>query len=211
MSDSVPSVNIYKEKIFPIIFMFLITAVFIAMVSGIYLATRDIVIRNERLYLKEAVLYSAGIPVPDSSQQIDELYSERIQEIKDADGNVSYYRVLSAGGGSSTVGYVLPASGPGLWGEIDAVVGFNGGLSSLTGVDFTRQNETPGLGARISEEWFKQQFRGKTGPFTRVPEGTRTTDPREFDAITGATITSTAVQNILNKTIEAVPSVVGRE
>ena len=41
-----------------------------------------------------------------------------------------------------------------------------------------------------------------------MSEGTDTTDPQEFDAITGATITSTAVQNILNKTLEQAPEIV---
>jgi Na+-transporting NADH:ubiquinone oxidoreductase subunit C len=209
MSDSNPSVNVYKERIFPVIFMFLVTVVFISLVSGIYLGTREKVIRNERLYLKRAVLYSAGLDIPEGAQEIDELYTRRIEEVRTNGEDVSYYRVI--GEGSQAGGFVLPAVGPGLWGEIAAVVGFEQDLSRLTGVDFTKQNETPGLGARISEEWFRLQFRGKTGPFSRVAEGTESDNPREFDAITGATITSTAVQNILNDTIDAAPGIVGRE
>ena len=207
MSDTAPSVSIFKERIFPIIFMFLVTAVFIALVSGIYLATRDNVIRNERLYLKRAVLYAAGLTIPESPEEIDAMYVEGIDEVFDDQDNVSYYVVRASGG--STAGYVFPAAGPGLWGEIEAVVGLDADLKRLTGVDFIKQNETPGLGARISEDWFRQQFRGKTGPFTRVPEGTGSLDEREFDAITGATITSTAVQNILNDTIETASGILG--
>ena len=209
MSDAKPTVNVYKERIFPVIFMFLVTAVFISLVSGIYLGTRENVLRNEKLYLKRAVLYSAGLDIPEGAEQLDGLYARRIEEVRANGEDVSYYRVI--GEGPQSGGFVLPAFGPGLWGEIAVVVGFEQDLNRLTGVDFIKQNETPGLGARISEDWFRLQFRGKTGPFSRVPEGTETDDPREFDAITGATITSTAVQNILNDTIDAAPGIVGRE
>jgi Na+-transporting NADH:ubiquinone oxidoreductase subunit C len=186
--------------------MLLVTAVFIAVVSGIYLATREIVIRNEQLFLKRAVLYSAGEEIPESSAQVEERYFERIEEVRNESGDIAYYRITAGDGG-----YVFPSYGPGVWGEIEAVVGFEPDLTTLTGVDFIKQNETPGLGARITEDWFRLQFKGKTGPFTRVPEGTESADPTEFDAITGATLTSTAVQNMLNKTISAAPAIVGRE
>jgi len=54
MSDAAPRVDVFKERIFPVLFMLAITVVFIAIVSGIYLATRDIVNRNEQLYVKRA-------------------------------------------------------------------------------------------------------------------------------------------------------------
>ncbi len=208
MSDAAPHVDVYRERIFPVLFMLLLTVVFIAIVSGIYLATREKVVRNEQLYLKRAVLSAAGLTVPKNPADQEALYNSRIREVLDKQGTLRYYTVSANG---TTTGYVFPAAGPGLWGEIDAVVGFDASLSRLTGVDFTKQNETPGLGARISEDWFKNQFKGKTGPFTRVPEGTKSTSPTQFDAITGATITSRAVQQILNKTIDAAPGILGKE
>jgi Na+-translocating ferredoxin:NAD+ oxidoreductase RnfG subunit len=44
-----------------------------------------------------------------------------------------------------------------------------------------------------------------------VPEGTEDESATEFDAITGATLTSKAVQQILNNTIDEAPEIVGRE
>ena len=202
MSDQEVKVDIFKERIFPVLFMLIVTVVFIALVSGIYLATRDNVLRNERLYLMRAVLYAADIQVPEDAAAIESRYNDLVQEVLDSDDNLLYYELEGAG-------YVFPAFGPGLWGEIEAVVGFDRELRRITGVDFIKQNETPGLGARISEDWFRDQFRGKTGPFSRVPEGTETRSPTEFDAITGATITSTAIQNILNDTIKEAPDILG--
>lgn len=206
MSDQEASAAVFRERIFPILFMLIVTVVFIALVSGIYLGTKDTVDRNELLYVERAVLYAANVPLPQSNSAIEDLYSVRVTEHRDAHGSIRYYEV--AGTNGTPISYVVPASGPGLWGEIDAVVGFDSTLSSLTGIDFTAQNETPGLGARISEDWFREQFRGKSGPFTLVPEGTKATTPQQFDAITGATITSTAVKNIVNKTKENVQQIV---
>jgi len=62
-----------------------------------------------------------------------------------------------------------------------------GAIASLT-VDASSQ--TPGLGQRCSEEEFTSQFIGKAAPFT-LGEG--------IDAVTGATITSTAVVDALNE------------
>ena len=62
-------------------------------------------------------------------------------------------------------------------------------------------NETPGLGARIEEAWFQRQMAGKTGPFVLKPEGTRSEAPTEIDAITGATLSSAAVRDILNAVV----------
>ena len=68
----------------------------------------------------------------------------------------------------------------------------------MTGIDFIAQNETPGLGARIEESWFKDQFIGKTPPFTLVDEGTQNKASNEIDGITGATYTSRYVRDMVN-------------
>ena len=52
-------------------------------------------------------------------------------------------------------------------------------------------NETPGLGQKASEEAFTSQFIGKDGPFTYGENG--------VEAITGATVTSTAVLKALTE------------
>ena len=184
----------FKERIYPVLFMALVTAVFLTLVSGIYLSTGDMVLLNDTLYLKRAILYAANIDPPEGGFELEALYRMRIQE-EDEDGLL----VLDEGG--TPTGMVLYGSGPGLWGTITAVLGFDLAGERMTGIEFIEQNETPGLGARITEPWFKEQFRGKRGPFTMVPEGTAR-EETEFDALTGATRTSTAVRNILNATIK---------
>ena len=190
--------TLFGKRIFPILFMFLVTVVCIAVVSGIFLSTEERVKLNESIFLKRAVLYAADIPVPGEPMEIQEVWLSRIGPVPEDAEDPEYFRVLDEGGGLT--GYVIFSRGPGLWGEIEAVVGFEEDLETLTGVEFTSQNETPGLGARITEAWFKEQFRGKEGPFELVPEGTAE-EPDEIDAITGATRTSQYVRTLMNNAV----------
>jgi Na+-transporting NADH:ubiquinone oxidoreductase subunit C len=188
-----------KQRILTVLFTIAITIVFVAPISFVYLLTKGRVALNEEVFLKRAVLAAAGIPVPPANGEVVSLFSARAEEVKTGDAVPPYYRIKPEAGGQPA-GYVFIRSGPGLWGEITATVGFDSVLSTLTGVDFLKQSETPGLGARISETWFKEQFRGKKGPFTTVGEGEPASES-QFDAITGASITSNAVMSILNSTI----------
>ena len=181
--------SFFSERIKPVIVMAVLTIVCITLVSGIHLSTVELVIANEGLVLKKAVLYAGGIDIPENNLEINDLYDERVSEKQDIfvingeDGSPSSYAFISAG--------------PGLWGEIEAVMAFNTDLETFTGVDFIKQNETPGLGARITEEWFKQQLRGKNPPLTLAAEG-ESEGPNEIDAITGATRTSNYVLQLFN-------------
>ena len=62
-------------------------------------------------------------------------------------------------------------------------------------ISFTELNETAGLGMRADEDSFKDQFPGKSGSVALVKGAA---GENEISAITGATVTSTAVTNALN-------------
>lgn len=187
--------------------MFVVTALCIAAVSSLHLATAETVRQNASLFLKRAVLKSAGIAADGSPAEVLERYAACVRAEPD-ETDARYFRIADTASGV-TQGYVFIEKGPGLWGQITAAVGLDADLKTLRGVAFTDHNETPGLGARISETWFEGQFPGKMPPLKRVPEGTRSADVQEFDAITGATVTSRAVEQILNKTVEQAPGLVG--
>ncbi len=197
-----------KERIFTVLFMFAVTFVFTSAVSLTYLLTKETIKLNDAAYLKRAVLAAAGLDVPVDAKETEELYRSLVEEWKKGDGSIQYFRVGAQG--EPIRGYVFIREGAGLWGTIVAAVGLDGDLQRMTGVAFLRQNETPGLGARITEDWFTQQFVGKQGPLTMVPEG-EAAGESEFDAITGATITSTAVKDIVNGVIEDAPRIVAGE
>ncbi len=189
----------FTTRVYPVLFMIALTAVFISVVSGIYLTTKDQVLLNETIFQKKAVLFAAGIEFPEgNSQEIQRIYEEHVTEVNGEGDQPDYFRVELPSG---QTGYAVYVRGAGLWGEIVSIFGFKQDLKTFTGVEFVEQNETPGLGARITEQWYKEQFRGKSGPFELVEEGTSDA-PDELDAITGATRTSEAVLKIANKATE---------
>jgi len=192
-------------RIFPLIFMLLVTIICISVVVGLHLSTRERVEVNEDLFLRRTVLDAADISYPNDFREIDSLYEEMVTE--DEDSGSIFYRIMQSDGSLS---YVVPAEGPGLWGQIMVMVGFAEDLVELTGIGIFSQNETPGLGARIEEEWFQDQFAGKRGPFTLVEEGTADS-PNEIDGITGATKTSRAMISIMNRAVIDGPALVRGE
>ncbi len=65
--------------------------------------------------------------------------------------------------------------------------------------------ETPGLGARISEKWFTDQFVslnlkpfGNKDKYFTLKRPGENSPPHELEAVTGATMTSQAVERFLN-------------
>ena len=90
--------------------------------------------------------------------------------------------------------------GSGFQGQISLIIALDG--DTIKGFKVVDQEETPGLGGRISEESFQNSFIGKM-----VSEGIRMTrsgnaGPNEFDSITGATETSRAIEKIMNRGFE---------
>ena len=88
----------------------------------------------------------------------------------------------------------------------------NNSLSKIDRLIFTSHSETPGLGARIDEKWFRDQFKGidvskgsSQEKFVTFRLGGKESSNR-LDAITGATITSNSVQNILNNDLKSILS-----
>jgi Na+-translocating ferredoxin:NAD+ oxidoreductase subunit G len=91
----------------------------------------------------------------------------------------------------------LSLSGKGFQDTITVLVTLRG--DTIAGFKVTRQHETAGLGARIAGDDFQKQFVGKkvSNGIALVRNGKA--GPTEFDALTGATISSTAVETILNE------------
>lgn len=201
--------NKARQRIFTILFMFGITFVFISGVSFAYLFTREKIAVNETLFLMRGVLIASGKTVPVDVGELRKLYKKTVEEIRISGEKEIYYRIKDPQT-KETAGYVLIEKGPGLWGTITMSIGISPELDSISGVYFLDQNETPGLGGRITEPWFCDQFKGKMGPFTMVPEGTPS-KKNEFDAITGATITSNSVKSLLNKTLEKAKKILEKD
>ena len=69
----------------------------------------------------------------------------------------------------------------------------------VTGMEILSHAETPGLGDKITQPWFKDMFKGKSldNADWRVKK-----DGGEFDQITGATISPRAVVGAIRRGLE---------
>lgn len=101
----------------------------------------------------------------------------------------------------NAVGYMIIAtSGEGYGGDIKMTVGISN-EGKVTGIGFLTINETVGLGLKAKDADFKDQFVGKdaSGLIERVKTGNA--NDQQFNSISGATFTSSAVGLALNGAI----------
>ena len=75
-------------------------------------------------------------------------------------------------------------------------------MRTIRGITFYEQEETPGLGGRIAEDWYLDSFKDRTvdSPF-RLGAAGKGAVGSTVDAISGATLTSAAFLDILNNQI----------
>ncbi|MEG1548302.1 MAG: RnfABCDGE type electron transport complex subunit G [Clostridia bacterium] len=102
------------------------------------------------------------------------------------------------------VGYVCQVTTTGYHGDIEVTVGLNtsGGVTGISvgGASFS---ETPGLGAKVKEPNFTDQFTGLITPLAVVQDG------GDVDSITGATRSSRAVANAVNAAAQYISTIGG--
>lgn len=178
----------YHKRLYPLVFMVSTTVFCILVTSGLYLTTLDKAEANELSFTRRAILDAGGLQYDNTTAGIEKTYTDSIEVEK------GYY----IANGTEGKRFIIPVQGPGLWGTIAIMVGFEEDLKTFAGLAIVSQNETPGLGARIEEPWFTAQFKGKQPPFTLVEEGT-SAQANEVDAITGATRTSEYFRNLVNR------------
>lgn len=106
-------------------------------------------------------------------------------------GEKEIYQGINKSG--KVIGYAFKARGSGYQGIIELIVGMNVELTEVRGLEVITSVETPGLGGRIVEKRFKNQFAG-LGALPRI-------EPGQIQAITGATVSSMSVLKILNAEI----------
>ena len=106
--------------------------------------------------------------------------------------------------------YVIPVYGMGLWGAINGYIAINADKSTVFGTYFDHDSETAGLGAEIKDNraW-QNQFQGKK-LFAQDPHkialsvSKKVEDPStQVDGITGATLTSNGVTEMLQTCLGA--------
>ncbi|MCX7025599.1 MAG: FMN-binding protein [Spirochaetes bacterium] len=191
------------STVYVVLFTFFVCAFFVALLAVANELTKDRVEANRRFAAQSAVLDALGIGYA-ARTDAETIYAERLSV--SGEGSDRYYS--TAIDGERHLAALV--SGPGLWGTIEIMLAMDMDSSRLDGIQVLSQNETPGLGGRIDEQWFKRQFRGELiGPegisITSGAEaaGTGDADPENsrLDGITGASRTSQAMEAIVNSGI----------
>ncbi len=167
----------------------------VGIVSGaslvlVYRYARPRIEENEKRALQEAIT-----EVMPGIAAYEELEEEGVYKGTDEEGNI--------------LGYAFLASGNGYQGEIRIMVGITPSFDTLTGIEILKSSETPGLGAEITRDPFKEQFRDlSAGTSIAYTKGTPSAH-NEIQAITGATVSTRAVVTIINDRIAHLRKTIG--
>ncbi|WP_292891384.1 NADH:ubiquinone reductase (Na(+)-transporting) subunit C [Nonlabens sp.] len=108
--------------------------------------------------------------------------------------------------------YIVPLRGKGLWDAIWGYVALKDDVNTIKGAVFDHKGETPGLGAEITQMWFKKSFDNEkildsSGNFVGVDvqkgyQGGDNKADNAVDAISGATITGDGVTKMITERLQ---------
>lgn len=166
--------------------LFLLTALCVGILGAVNAVTKPIIERNELASEEKAM-----------KQLINE--AERFTEVEEITDE-SIKKIAVAKKENQTVGYVLRLEPNGYGGAIKMLIGIDT-EGRVKGISILEHSETPGFGANANRDSFKNQFAERSTPL-KVSKTSPNED--EIEAITGATITSTAITNAVNTASEYV-------
>ena len=195
-----------QSLIYTVIFTFVVSFIFVAVLAVANEGTRSQVDLNQQLSRQQAVLNAIGIPF-DGPDEVQQRFAT-VQEI-DRDGTTLYRTEIDG-----DVVFAKEFAGSGLWGMITGILAVTEDLDRTVGMESISHNETPGLGGRIDEDWFKAQLRDERivdGSITVAAAGEGDTDMNNgiIDAVTGASRTSDSMQAIFDTELSAFTSLLG--
>ena len=172
------------KKVFPIISVTVVVFIAVAL-----LGLTDTVVRDKIEWQKE--------------QKIQRMLYEIFPNMTEYTLEDDIYMIYS---NEAEIGFAFLAVGKGYGGLIDILVGLEN-ETTIKGVTIVSHLESPGLGARITESSFREQFIG-----VNIADVALRQKGGEIDAITGATISSGAVVDAIRATVmEKVKSLENRE
>lgn len=192
---------------YPVIFMLVITIIFVGILAVFYrnsmakIEANKVSEYNQLLVelLSGTLADSTGIDKAKLIKQRDETIEQYIKPL-DGYSRKAFQLVYQ----DKPIAYLFDIKGKGLWGSMAAMVATDTEFQSIIEYAVYAQMETPGLGSRITEPFFKEQFKGKAAitsgvpqSYTLVPEGQEELAPEQIRQVTGATITSNSVLKML--------------
>ncbi len=166
----------------------------------------------EDIFLKfiteQVVLDKKGDIVTSNIAAFDIDLKKELDKAKTGDGDKELFPLFVCNNEGKSF-YVIPLRGKGLWGPIWGYIALEGDMNTVYGVSFGHKSETPGLGAEIEMTQFLEQFVGKkifdeSGHFVSVKVlkgGGAPNNLHGVDAVSGATVTSNGVSEMLKRTL----------
>ncbi len=192
---------------YTVLFTAVVSFVFVLALAVVNEVTADQIQFNQEVRLVRSVLNAMGVEF-DDDEHARQLFND-VEQVEEND--LSLYRYSQ----NDEVLYAKQYSGGGLWGPIRGHIGIRADAERTLGLTVLEHDETPGLGGRIDEPWFQEQFRNKRLVDGRIRMGSRDgqgdfdEDSGEFDGITGATSTSEAMERIINNHLEEISRALG--
>ena len=214
-----------RSDAYTIVFTTIITVILGLGLSYTADSLRERQILNEELDIKKNILSVLGYKqdTPWTNEEVQSLYDSNINEIRidevglvldevDKSGNFTY-TIYQSSENNKVTGYAIPIAGKGLWGTMYGYFAIEPDAETVKGITFYKHKETPGLGAEVDKDWFKNNFIGKkltdkNGELVsiEVVKGyVSKTDPEalhKVDGISGATITGTGLTTFLKSDLE---------
>ncbi len=178
-----------KELVTPVLVMTLICVVTTLLLATVHAVTRDRIAEwaaaaesaAMRAILPQAATFAAS-PIPDGHPEVTAV-------------------VTGTDSAGAAVGHVFTSSARGYAGPVWVMTGIDG-HGYILDVRVVQDDETPGLGKKIHEASFLQAFPGQsvTSVFSVKPDDFART---RIDAVAGATISSRAVADAVNRACAA--------
>lgn len=201
-----------NSNTYTIIYSAVLVAVVAFLLAFVYQALKPVQDKNVELDTKIHKLNALNQRNLDKAD-VERIYANAFVEEKNTDG-VSY-EVFNIDGQKK---YLVSIKGQGLWGPISGHIAIDEDKNTIFGTDFQHESETAGLGALITEEKFQIQFNGKkifadktTDIAISVVKSGKQGELKPentVDGITGATLTSNGVDEMIKNGLEKFERVV---
>lgn len=182
-----------KSYKYTILFMMAVAFAFTLILATVYGLSTPKIKENQLLFQRRAIMYAFNIKNDLPKEEVNKFFEKNI--VTEEKNGVKAFKYVDDSG--NVKGIAFPFEGPALWGQVKGYLALDPNMDKVQGITFTEQSETPGLGGRIDELPFKEQFRGLVLPEGDLAYGTY--GDKKIDAITGATLTSGSVIKILNQ------------
>ncbi len=177
-----------KDKIMMIVFVLILGTILATTLVVVDSLTEPMITKNEKIKELSTILNTFGIEYTDET--IEKAFTDNIETIEYPE--MSVYRASSGE-------LAFPFEGSGFQGPIIGVAVMDADGKTIRAVGIKSQEETPGLGSRITEKQFLDSFIGKQfDPELILVGAGKSVNNTDIDGITGATMSSIALIKVMN-------------